>query len=151
MSATQQAAAQPLPYPCSVIDVDDGDTVQVLADRGGGDWWLIEVRLADGNARELGEPGGLAARGHLRALLAPITPSTVAALFSTRSVRGTLQVLGPDKYGGRQLGRLVVPGVGFVMEKMIADGYAARWDGRGAKPVPPWPNPADLASADKAG
>jgi hypothetical protein len=49
--------------------------------------------------------------------------------------------LGPDKYGGRWLGVLTLPDGRDVATQMIRDRYAAPWDGKGTKPVPPWPIP----------
>jgi len=129
-------AAAPRTYPAVVLEVHDGDTVRVLIDRGGDDFWRTWLRLLGGNTRELAEPGGKEAGDHLRALLAPCTPTTAAGLWAM-----PVQVVSTswDKYGGRIDGHLLVPGVGDAMDRMIRDGYAAPWNGRGPRPVVPWP------------
>ena len=143
------AAAVGRTYPCIVLGLHDGDTVTVFADRGDGEWWYVDVRLrtptAGANARELKDPGGPEAREWLRGLLLRVTPLTLQQMFGAKAPRATLTSHGWDKYGGRIEGALDVPGVGDVMTRMVADGYAALWNGRGARPVPPWPVPARLA------
>jgi endonuclease YncB( thermonuclease family) len=138
-TAARSVAAPGRSYPFLVVSVHDGDTLTALADRGDGDWWLTDVRLVGGNARELKNPGGPEARDHLIELVRPIQPQLLLALVSSRTVRGNLTTAGWDKFGGRVLGRIATPTVPDVMATMIADGYAAPWNGKGAKPVPPWP------------
>lgn len=115
-------------FPAVVTGVHDGDTVQVLADLGFAVWRYVNVRLAGINAIELGQPGGREARDHLRALLPVQTPVTLVAL-------------GWDKYGDRVDGHLVLPDGHDASVVMVADGYAAPWDGTGPKPSPTWPVP----------
>jgi endonuclease YncB( thermonuclease family) len=45
-----------------------------------------------------------------------------------------------DKYGDRVDGDVLLNGES-LSARMIRDGYAAPWDGRGKAPVPPWPIP----------
>lgn len=113
-------------FPGTISSVHDGDGLRVLADVGFSVAVTVDVRLAGINAIELAAPGGLAARDHL----AGLAPAGTQVALTT---------LGPDKFGGRWSGRVVrLDGVD-VAQQMVADGYAAPWDGRGAKPVPPWP------------
>lgn len=138
----RRAAAPGHTYPCAVVSVHDGDTLLAAADQGDGAWWLIDIRLIGGNARELKDPGGPEARDHLIELVRPIQPILVQAMFAARAVRGTLTTHGWDKFGGRALGQIATPTVPDVMAAMIRDGYAAPWtDGKSPKPVPPWPIP----------
>jgi endonuclease YncB( thermonuclease family) len=110
--------------------VYDGDTLTVLADLGFAVWRRVSVRVDGINAIELRAPGGLAAREHLKALL-------------PAGGEVTLTSLGWDKYGDRVDGRITLPDGRDVGEVMVIDGYAARWDGTGARPTPPWPIPSD--------
>ena len=116
-------------FPATVVGVHDGDTCFVLADLGFAVWRYVNVRLAGINAIELGQPGGKEARDHLRVLM----PANSVV---------TLVAIGWDKYGDRVEGQLVLPDGRDIASVMVADGYAARWDGKGPRPVPPWPIPA---------
>lgn len=140
-TAARSVAAPGRSYPFLVVSVHDGDTLTALADRGDGDWWLTDVRLVGGNARELKDPGGPEAREHLTVLVQKIAPTLLAAVREPKVPRGTLTTAGWDKFGGRVLGRIATPEFPDVMATMIADGYAAPWNGKGQKPVPPWPIP----------
>jgi endonuclease YncB( thermonuclease family) len=107
----------------------DGDNVRADIDLGV-DCWLAgqSVRLAGCNARELHDAGGPAARLNM-ATAAPA--GTVVVLTSLKT----------DKYGGRYVGRIGLPDGTDLAARLIADGWAAPWDGRGTRPVPPWPRP----------
>jgi endonuclease YncB( thermonuclease family) len=118
----------PREYPVAVVRVVDGDSVLVDVDLG---FWMtarLSCRLALCNAIELGQPGGPQAKAHLAGLLPEGTVTTV------RSV-------GVDKYAGRFDGWLALPDGQDASSVMIAAGYAAYWDGKGPRPVPPWPIP----------
>lgn len=115
-------------YRATVLRIYDADTLTVSADLGFRLTVQLSVRLAGINARELRDPGGREARAHL-ASLCPI--GSVVTLHS----------LAVDKYGGRTLGRLLLDDGTDVAERMVASGYAARWDGQGPRPVPAWPLP----------
>lgn len=119
----------PYAYKATVVSVHDGDTVHL--DVGIGFYLHIDItcRLRGLNTRELKDPGGPEAREHL----ARLCPVGSEVLFRS---------LGPDKFGGRWLGVLELPDGRDVATEMIRDGYAAAWDGRGPKPLPPWPIPA---------
>ena len=117
-------------YNAMVVAVHDGDTITASIDLG---FHVMlfqqQVRLLGCNARELSEPGGLEARDNLRALL-PSAPATV-----------TIRTVRPDKFGGRYDAQITLPDGTDLVSKLIADGWAAPWDGTGSKPVPPWPRP----------
>lgn len=103
---------------------------------GGTIYWRTNLRLNGGNAREHNDVGGPEAAAYLRSLVAPVTAVDVPSLFAFPA---TVASLSFDKFGGRIDGNLIVPGVGNVMAQMIRSGYAAAWDGKGPRPVPPWP------------
>lgn len=111
-ASAPRGAAFPRTYPGAVLSVTDGDTLVMLLDRGGDDFWRVSVRLDGCNARELAAPGGVEARQHLVGLVAPVTPASVADLFDGQHT-ATVQSLR----------------------------YAAAWNGTGSRPVPPWPIP----------
>lgn len=127
-------------YPAAILEVHDGDTVRVLLDRGGDDWWRTWLRLLGGNARELHMTGGPAARDHLATLLAPWTPTRITELWLTPV---TVTSASWDKYGGRIDGYLRDPAGTDISTQMIRDGYMAPWDGRGPAPIPAWPVPTE--------
>lgn len=117
-------------YPaCVVVGVHDGDTIEVDIDLGQ-DLWVRRraVRVFGIAARELAAPGGREARDHLAGLLPLGTAVRVESI-------------GWDKYGGRIDGRVLTPDGLDIGVKMIADGYAAPWNGSGRQPLPPWPIP----------
>lgn len=116
-------------YPATITRIVDGDTVHAVAlifpfPRQTID---LEVRLHGINAREHKDPGGPEATAHLAQLVGAL-PAAI-----------TVEVVKPDKYGGRIVGRVVTPAGVDVGARMISDGYAAAWNGTGAKPLPPWP------------
>lgn len=115
-------------FPATVTSVRDGDSVRILADLGFRLFEDVHVRLAGMNAAELATDAGKAARDHL-AQLAP------------HGTECTFICYGPDKYGGRWQGTVVTAAGVSLSRQMIADGYAAVWDGKGKAPVPPWPVP----------
>jgi endonuclease YncB( thermonuclease family) len=113
-------------YAATVLDVHDGDTIKVRVDLGFVPV-LIEtsVRLLGCNAIELDAPGGMESRDHLRAL------ALGQSVF--------LRTVKPDKFGGRYDAQVTLPGDVDLVTTLIADGWAAPWDGKGPKPVPVWP------------
>lgn len=119
-------------YAGTVTHVQDGDTVHVaVVDALLSVPVVLAVRVAGVNANELSEPGGPEARDALTALL------PVSTLVTLRHVH-------PDKFSGRIVGQLVT-GLGVdVGPWLIANGWAAPWNGTGVKPRTPWPRPADL-------
>lgn len=116
-------------YNVEIVRVLDGDTVIVDVSCGFFITVRMSCRLVGINAIELHDPGGAAARDHLANLLAgPLLGPTV------------VQSVGVDKFAGRFDAVLVAAGVD-VNARMVADGYAAAWDGTGPRPTPPWPIP----------
>lgn len=129
-------------HPAVVLAVHDGDTITVrvtLASTRLKDTDLgfhvyaegrkltlhIPVRLLGCNAIELNQPGGVEARDNLASLLPVGTPIT-------------LRTVATDKYA-RYDAAITLPDGTDLVPKLIADGWAAPWNGQGPKPVPAWP------------
>jgi endonuclease YncB( thermonuclease family) len=123
-------------YRAVVTSVVDGDTIVAEVDLGFHAWHHGPFRLAGCNARELHAPGGPEARDHLAALLPPGTPVTIQ---STRP--GT--PVPDDKYAPRYDAAITLPDGRDLVTVLVAEHWAAPWDGRGPAPVPPWPRPED--------
>jgi endonuclease YncB( thermonuclease family) len=107
----------------------DADTGLFRVDRGNRDYSVWSVRVLGCAARELADPGGVEARDWLRMLLPVGTPVV-------------LTTAKPDKFGGRIDAHVwfsAVGGVADLTEVMIGAGWAARWNGTGKQPKPPWP------------
>lgn len=128
-------ASAPFPAPAYlnawVIEFHDGDTGLFRVDRWMRDYSTWSVRLIGCGARELADPGGREARDALTARLPAGTPV----------VLGTAK---PDKYGGRIDARVyytdrVLNAIVDLSEVLIAEQWAARWNGVGVQPKPPWP------------
>ncbi len=113
-------------YNAVVVSVHDGDGITLLVDLGFDTFHQGPFRLGGCNARELHEPGGIEARDNLAALL------PMGTMVSIRTVK-------PDKYERRYDADIVLPDGRGLVPLLIAEGWAAFWDGTGAKPVPPWP------------
>ena len=116
----------------TINTVHDGDTLYGTIDQGLG---IVNkgltrngmgLRLYGCNARELTEPGGTEARDNLASLIPP--GSTVA--ITCRAW---------DKYAGRVDVSITLADGSDLVTRLIADQWAAAWDGTGTKPVPPWP------------
>jgi endonuclease YncB( thermonuclease family) len=91
-------------------------------------------RLLGCNARELAEPGGVEARDHLAGLVLDVG---VPVGLGRRGV--VLTSVKRDKYGGRYDAAVTLPDGSDLVAGLIAGQWAAPWDGRGPRPVPPWP------------
>ncbi len=119
----------PYAYTAVVRRVVDADTIVLDVDLGFGIWLRDQpFRLAGCNTRERSEPGGQEAYDYLTLLLPEGRPVLV------RSIKH-------DKYGGRYNALVELPSIGDLTEYLIRWGFAARWNGRGSKPVPVWPRP----------
>jgi len=127
---------RPYIYPnCTITRWVDADTCVLQVDVG----FKILVRvtcrlrsLTGGlNTREKGEPGAAEAAARV-AELAP--PGATVRLHSYEL----------DRYG-RTLGALITDDGVDIGAQLVADSYAAPWDGMGQRPEPPWPIP--LAAA----
>ncbi len=114
-------------YRATIEAVHDGDTIVVSLDMGRHLWILgAKHRLAGCNARELADPGGPQARDNLIALL-PVFTSV------------TLKSLKPYKYGDEYMADITLLDGRDLVPLLIAAQWAAPWNGRGERPVPPWP------------
>jgi micrococcal nuclease len=110
-----------------VLKVIDGDTVALDIDLGFYTHEHMSCRLSGINARELRDPGGKEARDHLAEMIKVGDEVVVSSIK-------------PDKYAGRFDGLIYVDDGPSVNQRMIDDGYAAPYDGKGSpRPVPPWP------------
>lgn len=120
----------PFTYNATVLRVIDGDTIEVDVDFGFYHHQTpTPVRLLGCNAWESSTEAGKAAKANLAELLPPGTPVM-------------LQTAKPDKYAPRWDADVLfrwrdMPTV--LVGYLIADGWAAPWDGKGTAPVPPWP------------
>ena len=115
------------PHLATVTRVVDGDTIHCDIDLdlklGYGDY---PVRLEGCNAAEVSTDAGKAARDNLTAMLPAGTPVI-------------LTLIKDYKYGGEFVAKVwLYDGTDLVAE-LIAEQWAAAWDGRGTAPVPPWP------------
>ena len=119
--------AVPYTYRALVFDVHDGDTFTAALDLGFGLSFKTAVRLVGCNARELSMPGGQEARANL------------VAKFGSVGWHIMLTSMAWDKFGGRVDAAVTLPDGSDLATGLIVDGWAAAWNGTGAKPVPPWP------------
>lgn len=115
-------------YPhAEVVRVVDGDTIVLDVDLGFDAWIRNQsFRLLGCNAREHTAPGGQEAIANLRTVL---PTGMVVALTSIK----------PDKYGGRYDAVITLPSGQDLTELLVSTQWAAAWNGKGSKPVPPWP------------
>lgn len=132
------------PFPATVVDEHDGDTVFVdillrkqrvgkgfdidlgfnVHLRPGGIWLVRQsVRTFGDNAAELATPAGKAALAYLATILKV-------------GDQVTLLSHGWDKYGGRIDGTITLADGRDLSTVMIAAGQAAPWNGAGPKPIP---------------
>jgi micrococcal nuclease len=111
-------------YSARLLRVVDGDTVDVEIDLGLDVSTHARIRLAGLNAPEISTPAGVAAAEHLDELVALAgSPLTIRTEKDRR-----------EKYG-RYLGTLLRTGGGLdVNARMVSDGFAKVWDGRGVRP-----------------
>jgi endonuclease YncB( thermonuclease family) len=115
------APGEPFWYRATVLEVHDGDTVDVWVDLGFRHRWQVAIRLFGINAPELSTPEGVAARDHLNQLL------TRTGDLYLRSHKDQA-----DKYGGRWLGELFL-GEENINQTMVKDGHAKPYSGKGPK------------------
>lgn len=114
------------PYPATIIGVHDGDTIKLIVDLGFSVWYTTNCRLFGCNAAELSTEAGKAARDNLATLL---PGGTVVTVLSH----------GLDKFAGRFDGSITLPDGRNLTSILVAEGWAATWDGTGKAPLPPWP------------
>jgi endonuclease YncB( thermonuclease family) len=123
--------AIPFRYNATVLRVIDADTIEVDVDHG---FYIHQgptpVRLLGCNAAEHGTPGGDAATAHLTSLL-PVGTHIV------------LETAKPDKFAPRWDAAVTYMRpdgkVSDLVGDLIGDQWAAAWNGKGEKPLPPWP------------
>lgn len=100
----------------TVVGVTDGDSCRVQLDLGFRVWHDTRIRLLGIDAPERGEPGWSTARELLGQLLPP-------------GLMVTVRTTGPDKYGDRWLGDVVLADGSSVAALMLASGLAVPYDG----------------------
>jgi len=114
-------------YAATITRIIDADSLVVDLDMGRHLWVRdAKHRLNGCNARANTDPGGVEARDNLAVLL------PVGAVV-------TLHSLKPYKYGDEYMADITLPDGRDLVPLLIAEQWAAPWNGRGAKPVPPWP------------
>ena len=117
-------------YAATVISFHDGDTGTLAIDLGFDVTFTTNIRLAGCNAIELSQPGGKEARDNINALL----PAGSHVVIASTKV---------DKYGGRYDASIAYTTADGAEHDLVADliaqQWAAPWDGAGKAPVPPWP------------
>jgi micrococcal nuclease len=109
-------------YPAEILRVIDGDTVEARIAIWLGQELVTKVRLRGIDAPEL--TGACASE---RAM-AEAARERLTALIDARSV--TLQEVGPDKYHGRVVARLVTAEGLDAGTALMAGGHAVMWTGR---------------------
>lgn len=112
---------------CKIVNVHDGDTVDVLVDQGFDDSTVVRLRLKGINSPELkGETreAGEASRDYLKTLIAKHTNGTQELLVRSYKMKKTDRQK-KDKYG-RYLAVLFSAGVN-LNETMVSAGHAARY------------------------
>jgi endonuclease YncB( thermonuclease family) len=118
---------KPYTYAATIVHIIDADSLVCDLDLGRHLWIRnAKHRLAGCNAIELGDPGGREARDNLAELL-PL--GCIVTLVSVK----------PYKYGDEYMAQIILPSGEDLVTKLIADGWAASWNGLGPRPVPPWP------------
>lgn len=100
----------------TVVGVTDGDSCRLHVDLGYSVWHDTRIRLLGIDAPERGEDGW----GTARELLGRLLPPGLAV---------TVQTIGPDKYGGRWLGDVILADGSSVAQTMLASGLVVPYDG----------------------
>jgi endonuclease YncB( thermonuclease family) len=113
----------------TVVRVIDGDTVSLDVDLGFYVRVRMSCRLVGLNTPESSEPGG----SEVRAALTDVLSRGAVTVVSVKA----------DKYAGRFDADVVVTtpagDVLHVNRWLIEQGFAVAWDGRGPRPLVPWP------------
>jgi hypothetical protein len=125
----------PYTFGALIVACRDVDTIKVHVDRGEGQWSHNRVyRLPGCNGAELATVAGAWCADELEREMYPGRYVLISSLKPGKDIE-------PDKYGGRWVARVATEG-GDLTGLLITAGLAAPWNGRGKKPVPPWPVPA---------
>jgi len=115
------------PHYATVRRIVDGDTIHVDIDM---DLKVVlldyPLRLAGCNAAPISTPSGVGAAAYLSTV---IPPGTLVVLLTIKDY----------KYGGEYIARVLLQDGTDVVAQLIAQQWAAPWDGRGPQPLPPWP------------
>jgi hypothetical protein len=125
-------------YYADVVEVLDGDTVVMDWDLGRRTWARDQhFRLAWASARKLSMDGGPEAGAAVAALL-PVGTRTV--IRSIKLDRDPEDVTSFERY----VVTIQLPDGRDLAAHLIAEQWAARWDGRSRPiPYPPWPRTVD--------
>ncbi len=123
-------------FPISIVD---GDTFVAEVDLGFYVYTRQSCRLAGINAPETWQPGGREATAELARLLTT-DEDEVPAVVIIKSVR-------KDKFSGRfdaevfvsKINEDGVPVEIHVNQRLVELGVAVPWDGKGQRPLVPWP------------
>lgn len=125
-------------YPATIRSVTDGDSLRVDVVIGtvtvsdlAADVVLrdFRCRLSGCNAAEVGTDAGKAARDNLRSVLTPGLPVS-------------LHHVETYKYGLELVAAITMPDGSELIPALIEQQWLAAWDGKGTRPVPPWPRTA---------
>lgn len=107
-------------YPAEVLAVVDGDTIDILADKGTDDFKKMRIRLNKINAPEKNTPEGVAAKAYLKDLLT--NPDGTLKHIYVVTVKDK-----KEKYG-RYLGEFWLwgedPSTPSVNDRLVTLGYA---------------------------
>lgn len=110
------------PYPAEILRVIDGDTVEARISVWPGQHVMTKVRL---RGIDTPEPR---ARCVAERILAEQAAQALAALIEPGSV--TIDGVGPDKYFGRVIADLVLPGGRDAASTLVSQGLARPYAGR---------------------
>lgn len=121
----------PFVYRATLLEVHDGDSINVEVDHGFRRYEETSIRLLNLACRELSDPGGKEARDYVKTL---ITPGQLLSLTTAK----------PDKYSGRWDAAVTYQAGGVLRDlatDIIAAGFGLPWNGSGTQPKPAWPIP----------
>lgn len=124
------------PYDATFVDTayNDGDTFSAVVTKPDLDFGFHvfvhaqaqqKFRLNRCNAAPIGTDSGAGAAAYLKSLLDGVPLSLLS--------------VGSYKYGDEWMAEVTLPDGRNVTDVMIAEQWAAPWDGRSAQPLPPWP------------
>lgn len=116
------------PVRAEVLEVLDGDTLKVRARM-----WLDQSVEAAVRLRGLDAPESRVPRCGGEKDRAEAARREVAALIGDGAV--TLYDIGPDKYAGRVIARVLSSGNVDIGAYLVKRGYAKPWTGQGKKPT----------------
>jgi endonuclease YncB( thermonuclease family) len=120
-------------YPGTLTDAIDGDTFRAELHRTVDIGFHVEMsavlrqkfRLNRCNTAPTNTPSGKGAAARSEELL-------VSGVLTITSV-------GPYKFGDEWMAEVILPDGRNLTDVLIAEQWAAPWNGRGTAPLPPWP------------